>query len=149
MTIALREITRDNWRAVIALQVAPDQTRWVASNLYSLAESKFVPECVPLAIYDDETLVGFIMYRSEDHGLARLWSIDRLMIGQDHQRKGYGRAAMHALIQRLRAQRGYAAILISFVPDNTTAEKLYRDLGFRDTGMIDDGEVVYRLGLMG
>src|SRR6266496_4306391 len=102
MTVTLREITRDNWRECIQVQVATSQTRFVASNLYSLAQSKYEPECVPLAVYDDEQMVGFVMYRPEDHGLAKIWFIDRLMIGEGHQKKGYGRAAMTLLIDRLR-----------------------------------------------
>lgn len=149
MAVTLREITRENWRECARMRVAPTQVNFVASNLYSLAQSKYESECVPLAVYDDEQMVGFVMYRPEDHGLAKIWFIERLMIGEGHQRKGYGRAAMIALIAHLRSQKGYNAILISFVPENTAAKKLYNDLGFKDTGEIEDGELVYRLGLTG
>lgn len=149
MTVTLRDISRDNWRECARMRVAPAQANFVASNLYSLAQSKYESECVPLAVYEDEQMIGFVMYRSEDHGLAKIWFIDRLMIGEGHQRKGYGRAAMIALIDHLRSQKGYNAILISFVPENVVAKKLYSDLGFKDTGEIEDGELVYRLGLTG
>ena len=149
MTVSLREITRDNWRECGKLRVEASQTHFVASNLFSMAQAKYEPECVPLAVYDDEQMVGFVMYRPEDHGLAKIFFIDRLMIGEGHQKKGYGRAAMTLLIERLRSQAGYNAILISFVPGNDVAQKLYSDLGFQDTGEIDDGELVYRMGLTG
>jgi len=149
MTVTLREITRDNWRECVKVKVEASQNQFVASNVFSLAQSKYEPECVPLAVYDDEQMVGFVMYRPEDHGLAKIWFIDRLLIGAEHQKKGYGRAAMQALIERLRSQKGYNAILISFVPENAVAEQLYRSLGFEDTGEIEDGEIVYRLGLTG
>ena len=149
MAVTLRDITRENWRECARMRVAPTQGHFVASNLYSLAQSKYESECVPLAVYDDEQMVGFVMYRPEDHGLAKIWFIDRLMIGEGHQRKGYGRAAMLALIAHLRSQKGYNAILISFVPENVVAKKLYGDLGFEDTGEIEDGELVYRLGFTG
>ena len=149
MTVTLREITRDNWRECVRIKVEPSQTQFVSSNVFSLAQSKYEPECVPLGIYDDEQMVGFIMYRPEDHGLAKLWFIDRLMVGAEHQKKGYGRAAMTLLLERLRSQKGYNAILISFVPENAVAQKLYSSFGFEDTGEIDDGELVYRIGLTG
>lgn len=149
MTIALREITRDNWEECEQLRVSPDQKQFVASNAYSLAQSKYEPECVPLAVYDDDTMVGFVMYRPEDLGLAKIFFIDRLMIGEKYQNKGYGRAAMTALLNHLRSQKGYSAILISFVPDNVVAQKLYSSFGFKDTGEIEDGELVYRLGITG
>ncbi|MBZ0276257.1 MAG: GNAT family N-acetyltransferase [Anaerolineae bacterium] len=147
MTITLRDITRDNWRACTKLKVADGQERFVATNAYSLAQARYEPECLPLAIYDDETMVGFLMYREADYGLAKVWYIDRLLIGAEFQRRGYGRAGMLALIERLRAIPGYAAVLISFVPDNDAARDLYASLGFTDTGEIDYGEIVYRLPL--
>lgn len=147
MNIELCEITRENWITCVRLKVADSQTRWVASNAVSLAQSKYEPECVPLAVYDGETMVGFVMYRAEDYGLSKVWFIDRLMVGQDYQRQGYGRAAMLALLERLRAQPGYNAVMISFVPDNDAARHLYSSLGFADTGVIEEGEVVFRLPL--
>ncbi len=147
VAISLREITRDNWRACVRLKVADDQQKYVASNAVSLAQSKYEPECVPLAAYGGETMVAFVMYRPEDYGLAKLWFIDRLMVGQEHQGKGYGRATMEALIGRLKSAPGYEAILISFVPGNEAAQKLYGSLGFEDTGEIEDGEIVYRMPL--
>ena len=147
MKITLCEITRDNWRECVRLKVADDQQKFVASNAVSLAQSKYEPESVPLAVCDGDTIVGFVMYHPEDYGLSKIWFIERLMVGAQYQGKGYGRAAMEALIARLKGIPGYAAILISFVPDNVAAEKLYSSLGFMDTGEIEEGEVVYRLPL--
>lgn len=149
MTISLRPITRENWRECVQLKVRDDQTLFVASNAFSLAQAKYEPECVPLAVYDAEQMVGFVMYRPEDYGLAKIWFIDRLLIGEQYQGKGYGRAAMTALIAHLRAQAGYSAILISFEPHNTVAQNLYTSLGFVDTGEVEYGEVVYRMNITG
>src|SRR5436853_5515397 len=125
MNVSLREITRDNWLECVRLKVADDQQKFVASNAVSLAQSKYEPECVPLAAYDGDKIVGFVMYRPEDYGISKLWFIDRLMVGTQYQGKGYGRAAMEALIARLKAAPGFNAILISFIPGNVAAEKLY------------------------
>lgn len=147
MTITLREITRGNWRECVRLKVADHQQRFVASNAISLAQSKYEPENVPLAVYDDAIMVGFVMYAEEDYGLAKIWFIQRLMIGQQYQGRGYGRAAMEALLKRLAAVPGYEAVLISFVPENEAARALYTSLGFQDTGEIEAGEMVFRLSL--
>jgi diamine N-acetyltransferase len=147
LNITLRDITRDNWRECVRLKVAEDQLKFVATNAVSLAESKFYPESVPLAAYDGDTMVGFVMYHPEDYEMSKLWFIERLMVGLQYQGKGYGRATMEALLARLKAVPGYAAILISFVPDNDAAQKLYSSLGFVDTGEVEEGELVYRLGL--
>ena len=89
------------------------------------------------------------MYKPEDHGLAKIWFIERVMIGEQYQGKGLGRATMKALLEHLQVQKGYTAILISFVPENAVAQKLYSSLGFEDTGLIEHGELVYRMGLTG
>ena len=53
-TVSLREITPENWEAILNLSVRDDQKNFMAGNLYSLAEAKVFPEHVPLAIYADE-----------------------------------------------------------------------------------------------
>ena len=140
-TVELREITRDNWGECVRLAVADDQRHFVAPNVYSLAESKFCPEMVPLATYDGETMIGFTMY---GHDTDEWWII-RLMTDVKYQDRGYGRAAMTEVIRRIREQSPGTAILVSYEPTNAVAEKLYMSLGFEKTGQVEDGELVVRL----
>ena len=142
MTVSLAEVNAENWRDCIRLQVAADQRDFVASNLYSLAESKFEPACVPLAIYHHETMVGFTMIGRKGEDVC--W-IMRLMVDARYQRRGYARAAMEEVIQRLRGDPGCREILISYHPENIAARDLYLGLGFESTGLIDEGELVLRL----
>ena len=140
-TVYLREINRDNWKQAIRIDVAPEQERFVASNLYSIAEAIFNPTFVPLAIYDEtEMMVGFLMYGTNPDN-DELWIL-RLMVGQQHQGRGYGRAAMEEIIRRLKAKPDCQEIFTSYKPGNHVAAKLYRNLGFEDTGRIEDGELV-------
>ncbi len=53
MTICLRAITRENWYSCTQLQLRPGQQDFVSPVALSLAQSKFEPERVPLAVYDD------------------------------------------------------------------------------------------------
>jgi diamine N-acetyltransferase len=41
---------------------SPPAASNIASNLYSLAESKFEPSFVPLGIYLETRMIGFFMY---------------------------------------------------------------------------------------
>ena len=141
--VTLREVTRDNFRACIALKTADEQDGFVATNVVSIAQAYVEPDFVPRAIYDDDTIVGFLMY-GRDATTGADWII-RLMIGSQFQRKGYGRAAMQQVIDLLGRQPDCKEIMISYVPENTVAEQLYASLGFEPTGEIDDGEVVARL----
>lgn len=141
--VELREITRDNWRACVRLRVAPDQERMVATNAVSLAQASYESECVPLAVYDGETMVGFVMY-ARDLENQQLW-VYRLMIDAAQQRRGYGRAALLRLIERLRTLPDSDSVSISYLEDNEAARQLYASIGFRETGEVIDGEAVARL----
>lgn len=143
MSVALREIDAGNWLAVLRLETLPEQSGFVAPNAYSLAEAYVFPSAIPLAIYSDDTLVGFTLYGYDDDD-GYYW-ISRLMIDRHHQRKGYGRAAMQQVIERLRADPECPCVQIGWQPENTAAGKLYESLGFRLTGQVIEGEVVARL----
>ena len=99
--IEFRELTRKNFHQLIDLRVTPEQEAFVASNLYSVAESRVCPECVPLGVYDGETPVGFVMYGFDPREEAPY--IYRVMVDRQHQSKGYGRQIMTALLERVRA----------------------------------------------
>lgn len=141
--IVLREIDRDNFYDVIKLSVTDDQKEFVASNLFSLAQAKAFPECICLAIYNDEDIVGFTMY-CIDHEDQEYW-INRLMVDAKHQSKGYGKAAMELLIDRIKEDLQHRMIYISFEPANAGARHLYEKLGFQADGRVIDGEVVFKL----
>jgi diamine N-acetyltransferase len=145
MAITLRPITRDNISQCIRLGTTEEQKNFVAPNVRSIAEAYVEPSFVPLAIYADDTLVGFVMY-GRDPQTGFDWVI-RLMIDAQHQGKGYGRAAMHEVLTRIRQQPDCKEIRISYEPANTVAEQLYRSIGFEPTGEIEDGEVVARLAV--
>ena len=136
-------IDRHNYLSVLDLSVAEEQRRFVASNMYSLAQAFVQPECVPLALYAENRPVGFVMYAldEDDH---EYW-IYRLMIDKRYQRRGYGREAMRMLIERIQADENHRVIYISFEPENLPAQTLYESLGFVPDGRIEYGEVVYNL----
>jgi diamine N-acetyltransferase len=138
--IELREITMENFREIIRLDVAEHQKKFVASNMYSLAEAKADGVSNPLAIYAGDQMVGFTMYCFEPEDGTGY--IDRLMVAADHQKKGYGRVAMLEVIERLKKTPGCQRIRTSFHPENEVAEALYSSLGFQKTGELDEGEVV-------
>ena len=149
MTISLRPITKDNWWPVARLKVTDAQRNFVADNTYSLLQAHYEPEykLTPLGIYEDETPVGFVMYGQYVYEGQPWWAIWRLMIDVQHQRKGYGRAAILQTIERMKTTIGCNEVYISFVPANVEAKGLYTSLGFEDTGIVDEDEVVYRLKL--
>ena len=146
MIISLREVTIDNFKECVDLEVAEDQKMFVSSNVNSIAFSKVAPHYSPLAIYSDEELVGFTL--SGRDGESKKYYIARLMIGEKFQGKGFGRATTLKLIDRMSENEDCNEIRLSFVQGNKGAEKLYSSLGFERTGLIDeDGEIEMSLDL--
>ncbi|AND42859.1 MULTISPECIES: GNAT family N-acetyltransferase [Cytobacillus] len=141
--IEFKEIDRHNFLDVIDLRVAEEQKSFVAPNVFSLAQAKAFPECICLAIYQDDVLVGFTMY-CMDSDDKEYW-IYRLMIDAKHQSKGYGKEAMEKLIERIKQDQEHKVIYLSFEPENNLAKGLYEKLGFEADGRIIDGEIVYKL----
>ena len=144
----IRPVTKDNWRELIRLKVRDDQTHFVASNLYSIAEAQFGDEyeghwdLYPFGIYDDEgSPVGFLMYGINlDHPEQQAF-IQRLMIDDKFQGKGYGRFGMQKVLEIFQAEARIQRVGISYEPENEAARKLYASLGFEETGKMIEGEV--------
>ena len=143
MTVTLQPLTLENWRECSELRVAGEQEEFVAPNLFSIAQSRFEPTWVPLAIYDDTTMVGFLMYDTADYELVRL------MIDHRYQGRGYGRAALRLLLDQFEQKLAFPTASTSYVPGNTVAERLYLSLGYVMTGEVNDGEIVVRKELRG
>ena len=129
-TIEFREVNKTNWIECIQLELEENQTGFVSSNLFSLAQSKFEPCRKPFAIYNKSAqMVGFIMFNDcpLDDGSYR---ISRLMIDKRYQGRGYGRLAAQEAINRLKQIPDCVEILLDFAPENDVAAKLWTSLGF-------------------
>jgi diamine N-acetyltransferase len=155
--VHFREITEANRAAVEALVVAPDQERYVRDVAGSLVEATEYGDARPRfwALYDVDTPVGFVMISDgitpadmQRKGYLGPYYLWRLLIDRDHQRRGYGTAAIRLVVAHLRASRPDAHTLItSCQPGPLTPVPFYLGLGFQDTGEIHDGEAVLTLGI--
>ena len=145
--IKLREITRGNVLGCIGLRVAAAQRRFVAPNVYSLAQAWVMGRAAcPFAVYAGDVMVGFVMvgyYKKMD-----VYGVRRLMIDQKHQSKGYGRAALRLAVGYLARETGVRSVYLSYSPDNKAAEALYASEGFVRVGELERyGEILMRLDL--
>lgn len=134
--VTLKRINEDNWRECISLKVNESQKRFVATNENGLALAYAHKEMEPRAIYNDETMVGFLMYACDpDDGIHY---IPRLMIDERFQKNGYGREAMRLLLEEFK-EKNIDYVEILHKPDNDVAIKLYRSFGFELTdGKLND-----------
>ena len=133
--IYLKEITNKNIWKVCALEPFDEQKDFVAENIQSLAEAYATRNegnnALPLAVYQDDELIGFVMIgkgtvgNEEESDLIKenycLW---RLMIDRKFQGKGYGKQTMDAVMALIRTfPFGQAQkVWLSYEPENTRAK---------------------------
>ncbi len=147
--VTLREIGADTVRMICALRVAPAQERLVAPNAVSIAQAYFEPAAWFRAIYADDEAIGFAMLfdpsRAKEPSHPDTCHLWRFMIAESHQHRGHGAAALARLIDHVRTIPRVTKFALSFVPVDGGPRDFYTRFGFRETGEVDEGEVVMEL----
>ena len=96
----------------------------------------------PLLILNAATPVGFLALTHPQTDPGHTW-LFHFFIDHRHQRQGHARAAMAAILARLRTRTPPAARLSLLVnPANTPAHALYCAAGLAFTGAEADGDLV-------
>lgn len=151
--ITLREITADNEQAVRALRTTTAQEQFVSTVAYTLREAERNPQDNPWlrAIYVDEQPVGLVMVAwdivPDPPATAGPFFLWKLLIDHQHQGKGYGREAVHQVVDLVRAD-GATELLTSCVEGEGSPLGFYTELGFVPRGDVDpEGEIMLRLAL--
>jgi len=147
VTVKLKPVTRDDLGPLFRLRVTDAQREFVATNEISIAQAAYEPNTEIFGIWADQTLVGMVslintrgyphLEDGDDPNAGFVW---RLLVGIDHQAKGYGRAAMGQVEDWARG-KALPKIYISAVPENEMAIRLYEDIGYNRTGRVIDGEI--------
>jgi diamine N-acetyltransferase len=129
MNIELREIDRSNYEKCIDLKVGINQKNYVATNMKSLVQAAYEPDLYPLGIYNNNEMIGFILYDFDKE--INGWSMSRLMIDSKQQAKGYGKEALKTFLSFFKAKIGNKTLYTSAEIENTNAIKLYESFGFK------------------
>jgi diamine N-acetyltransferase len=144
--VRLEPIGASNRKAVLALELSQDQQDFLADNASSLKEAASDGDARPRAVVAGDRVVGFLMYdASEDDDEALIY---RFMIDRRSQGRGYGRAALSAVLQEIRTLGHVRDVLVCYMPENEGARRLYHSAGFVDEGADEDGEMMARLRLV-
>jgi diamine N-acetyltransferase len=138
MPITLKDITRENFEEMISLHVSQEQERFVASNLYTIAQMQFKEEKIAKGVYLENKAVGLIAYDLEDYDI---W---RLLIDSRFQGRGYGRKALKLVLDILRKDGRLKTARTSILVDNIAMRNLIVSFGFKENGKVleyrEDGE---------
>jgi diamine N-acetyltransferase len=149
MALRLVQPTPDNVDAACRIDVRPDQQKFVAPVVDSLAQAYVhYGTAWPRLILDGDRVVGFVMGNFEpeseiDAFRAGIW---RLNIAAGEQGRGYGRFAVEAVAAEAR-RRGQKRITVLWEQGDGGPEGFYLRLGFTPTGEVIGGETVGELML--
>lgn len=147
MSLEIRPVDAKNRGQALKMKVHPSQEGFIESVAECLSEADALNSWRPVLLYDGGRAVGFAMYGffPKEGEKGRVW-LDRMLIDRRYQGRGYGKAAMHALIDRLTEEYRCDRIYLSLYEDNERALSLYRAFGFYFTGEVDTkGEKVMSL----
>ncbi|WP_285891022.1 GNAT family N-acetyltransferase [Mesobacillus subterraneus] len=145
--VYFRDIDNTNECTVKNIKLKPGQERFIETVDECLKEAAIYQEWHPVAIYYDEKIIGFAMYGS--FGPNRDTWIDRIIIDERYQGKGFGKMAMIKLIDRVSKEYGVNVIYLSIIEENTIAHRLYKGLGFEYTNERDsNGELIFKYTIL-
>ena len=153
--VTLKEITNANIWKVCKLEPFEEQKDFVAGNMQSLAEAYATRNegnnALPLAVYDDGELIGFVMIgkgtvgnEDESDLIKENYSLWRLMIDKKFQGRGLGKQTIDAAMALIRTFPFGPAekVWLSYEPENIRARDIYRKYGFVENGEMCGNEIV-------
>jgi diamine N-acetyltransferase len=117
LNVTLHDITEDNFEDFMEMELPEYQRDLLASNAFSIAQSRFYPDYIPRGVYCDGKPAGFL----------------------------YDRRAMELLLVELRAMDDVRRITICYHTRNERAQAFYASFGFIETGIDESGEMVAEL----
>lgn len=129
MCLRIEEIKYDD-EEVLKLKVSNLQKDFIEdipSCMEEVKRKSYGISWHPMGIFDKDTIIGFAMYGKSKDG--RVW-LDRFMIGDQFQRKGYGRKALRMIIELICLTMNCKNIFLSVHPENHVAIELYKKNNF-------------------
>lgn len=131
-----REITLENLKELIALEVTEDQRGLVADNLYTIAQVSLVPDSYCRGVYLDGKPVAFFAVQWEP-GHYYIW---RFMVGAEHQSRGIGSRMMAKLLKEIFSDPSVEKVDLGVQRKPGGAEPFYLKCGFRATEVESHGD---------
>lgn len=139
--VEFRKVTYDDVRPLCRVQVAEAQQHMVSPNAFTLGEMNFEPGALVQGIWEGDAPVGLlaivdVRIKVDMAGdrprpdAAYLW---RLMVGEGHQGKGYGSAAIAEAV-RIAGNWGFDSLTLTVADAPDSALGFYVAHGFALTG---------------
>ena len=156
--VELRDIvTEEDVAAVMLLRRGPGQERYLGSMISHFEDAIADAIACPRmwSVHDGDTLVGFVMISdnipaetlASDDAIVGPYYLWWLLIDHRFQGRGYGAAAIDAVVRYLGTRPNAGALFTSCAAGDGSPQPFYLRYGFEKTGRVVDGEDVLRLDL--
>ncbi len=146
--LIVRLLQKSEWESILQLSTLPSQSSFIENSRKCLDDAKTNAYNMTWNFYGiflGENIIGFAMHGRQylkPLPITRVW-LDRFMIDEKYQGKGYGKNAMLLILQKLYTDYDCKKIFLSVIEDNAIAITLYENLGFRRTAHKDpNGEQI-------
>ena len=134
--MTLRPLTDDDVDKLTAAAAHPSIRRWWGyTNDPASLRDGFWNDGTGMAVESGGGLAGWIAFNEENEPDYRHAALDVTML-PDHQGRGLGPEALRTLIRWLVDERGHHRFTIDPALANERAIRAYRNVGFRDVGVM-------------
>ena len=137
--IHLLDIDSGNWRIDLAVSEAQKSFVSDRAKLLARAYAYRARRSRAFLICADDLPVGMGLYYDEPE-------LSQMFIDARYQSRGYGKAAVRAILDELKADGQYDKVTLCYIEGNETARKLYESFGFVEIDR-DGDEIVMQLPL--
>lgn len=137
--LKLTLINEDNWMEAASLSVKDSQRGFLAPAIGIIARGYVYRGCGAkvYAFEADGSIVGMALVREfTEEPLG--YDLQQFMIDGRYQGRGYGTAALEAILDELRKEARYDRVEVCVKKEDEGAIRLYRKFGFEDSGFIDE-----------
>jgi ribosomal-protein-alanine N-acetyltransferase len=97
---------------------------------------------------NDRVMVGFVNFHGPP-GVNDIEAADAAELGwtvfPEHRRHGYATETARRLMEWASQEHGVTRFISSTTPDNAPSLRVHEKLGFRRTGQVVDGEIIFEL----
>lgn len=138
MNLRLEKVDRFNWEQCAQLSLSIEQQKFIPSNLYTIAQSKYENlELYALMLESVPIGMGAIGY------FSKVYWISRIMIDLPYQNLGYGSEFLKLLLNIIQKDRKSNEVRAAVHSENFTAQRLFKNHGFEVLGEMNEGEIIY------
>ena len=105
------------------------------SNKEKIKNSLTRTDVVAFDIFDNETLIGFVMLKNFDDGCYFLWDF---AIDYRYQNKNYGTESLKELIKYMNKNHQMNTMTTTYTYGNNHAKHIYEKIGFIETDIVNN-----------